>query len=105
MKSISAQEAKELLKNNEAIIVDVREPDEYLSGFIPSADLLPLSVFESAIGEFQPESDSVIFYCKAGVRSAKACQIALFFLKGRTIYNLAGGIDAWTASGFELEKI
>ena len=68
--------------------LDVREPAEYAAGFIPSAINIPISSQPEALflppDEFEdrfgftkpPASKEVVFYCKAGVRSAAAAQLA-----------------------------
>ncbi|KAF2472923.1 Rhodanese-like protein [Lindgomyces ingoldianus] len=71
-----------------AVLIDVREPSEYLSNAIPTslnipitsqpdALLLPSDEFEDRFGFQKPSvTKEVVFYCKAGVRSAAAAQIA-----------------------------
>jgi rhodanese-related sulfurtransferase len=70
------------------ILIDVREPSEYEAGAIPGAINLPISSapealclpedeFEDRFGFEKPPKDTeVVFYCKAGVRSAAAAQLA-----------------------------
>ncbi|KAH7039493.1 Rhodanese-like domain-containing protein [Macrophomina phaseolina] len=70
------------------ILIDVREPHEYAAGFIPTAFNMPIASapeglflspeeFEDKFG-FQkpPVGNEVVFYCKAGVRSSSAAQLA-----------------------------
>ena len=78
-----------LTHEQEAYLIDVREPDEVLQGSIPSSVNLPLSVlagslalnpeaFKSKFGFEQPQKDQeVVFYCRSGKRSASACDIAI----------------------------
>lgn len=68
--------------------VDVREPSEYAAGYIPSAInvpiksqpdamFLPEEEFEDRFGFSKPTADKeVVFYCKSGVRSSAAAQLA-----------------------------
>ncbi|KAF8640905.1 hypothetical protein AX17_000553 [Amanita inopinata Kibby_2008] len=69
-------------------LVDVREPDEVIQGMIPSAVNLPLSVlgdslhlsreaFKAKHGFEKPKKDEeLIFYCRSGVRSTSASDVA-----------------------------
>jgi len=99
---INADVAKELLEKGEVKLIDVREPQEWTQGRIPNATLVPLMTLLSQPREFIQE-DGVIFYCKEGIRSALACEVAAAI--GRTnIYNLEGGITAWDAKGYPVEK-
>ncbi len=100
MKNITAQEAKSLLDGNEAILIDVREPDEYMAEHIPSAQLMPLSVFTDNCRKLDCGDKKVIFHCKAGIRSNKACAIAKEFFDDNALLSLQGGIEAWKSAGF-----
>ncbi|KAF2213306.1 hypothetical protein CERZMDRAFT_4032, partial [Cercospora zeae-maydis SCOH1-5] len=74
--------------SGETILVDVREPSEYQAGYIPGAINLPIKSqpdalflpeeeFEDRFGFEKPPMDKeVVFYCKAGVRSSAAAQLA-----------------------------
>lgn len=71
------------------ILIDVREPGEFEAGAIPRAINLPIvsapealclpeDEFEDRFGFRKPPKDAeVVFYCKAGIRSAAAAQLAL----------------------------
>jgi rhodanese-related sulfurtransferase len=70
------------------MLIDVREPHEYAEGFIPTALNVPIQSqpdalflspeeFEDRFGFGKPGLDKeVVFYCKAGVRSRAAAQLA-----------------------------
>ncbi|KAI0082230.1 Rhodanese-like protein [Panus rudis PR-1116 ss-1] len=89
-KQISYEELKPRTEqpSPNAYIVDVREPDEVLQGAIPSSVNIPLSVlgnalymhhdeFKKKFGFEKPRLDQeVIFYCRSGVRSTTACDVA-----------------------------
>ena len=92
---ISQEEAKEMMDTQEVIILDVREQDEYDSGHIPGALLLPVgSIDEDTATEVIPEKDStVLVYCRSGNRS-KTASSALAELGYTNIYEF-GGISTW----------
>lgn len=71
---ITQEEAKEMMDSQEVIILDVREQDEYDSGHIPGAVLLPVgSINETTAAEVIPDKDStVLVYCRSGNRSKTA---------------------------------
>ena len=93
---ITQEEAKEMMDTQEVIILDVREQDEYDSGHIPGAVLLPLgSISEESAARVIPEKDTtVLVYCRSGSRSKKAAK-ALAELGYTGIYEF-GGIRTWT---------
>ena len=93
--SLTQEEAKEMMDAQEVIILDVREQDEYDSGHIPGAVLLPVgSIDEDTAAEVIPEKDStVLVYCRSGNRS-KTASSALAELGYTNIYEF-GGINTW----------
>ncbi|MBD9373333.1 rhodanese-like domain-containing protein [Rhizobium sp. ARZ01] len=97
--SIGASKAAEWIASGDAVLIDVREPDEFRAEHIASAASLPLSALGAQLAKLQiPAGRKVIFQCQMGGRSQKACQLA----KERgeyIIYNLEGGINGWKAAG------
>ena len=92
---ISQEEAKEMMDTQDVIILDVREQDEYDSGHIPGAVLLPVgTIDEETAAEVIPEKDStVLVYCRSGNRS-KTASSTLAELGYSNIYEF-GGINTW----------
>ena len=92
---ITQEEAKEMMDTKEVIILDVREQDEYDSGHIPGAVLLPVgTIDEDTAAAVIPEKDStVLVYCRSGNRS-KTAAAALASLGYTKIYEF-GGINTW----------
>ena len=92
---ITQEEAKEMMDAQEVILLDVREQDEYDSGHIPGAVLLPVgTIDETTAAEVIPEKDStVLVYCRSGNRS-KTASAALAELGYTAIYEF-GGINTW----------
>lgn len=98
MKNIDSRTLKAWLDNGEAVLVDVREPHEHATGVIPQAVLLPLAqVSGRAIAN--PEGKKLVMQCRSGARSWTAGEILLKEDPDLEIYNLAGGILEWAASG------
>lgn len=80
---------------NEYLLVDVRQPDEYARGHIPGSILIPLGEIQGRINELPTDRD-VVVYCRSGKRSRAA---AIFissqpYIAG-TVFNMTGGILAW----------
>lgn len=102
--SISPSEAAKMFSEQKAIIVDVREDDEWKAQHIAGAIHIPLAQVESRLGELTQYKDStVIMQCRSGKRSAKAAGTlqAAGFTK---VYNLTGGIIAWDKDGLSTSK-
>ncbi len=94
IKLLSGEEAKELVNNKEAILVDVRTKEEYDDAHIEGAKLLPLDQIMSLIEKEIPDKDTgIIVYCRSGRRSNIAAN-ALKELGYTNLYDM-GPMDAW----------
>lgn len=88
------------IKNGEAVLIDVREPDEFKSEHIPCAVSLPLAKLHDIFPDLQlPAGRKVIFQCHAGTRSGKACMAMAGLGSPDAFYSLDGGIAAWKNAG------
>jgi rhodanese-related sulfurtransferase len=100
---INVAEAKEMMTNGGAAVIDVRNPDEYQGGHVPGATLIPVNnVFQRR--EELPKDGKIIFVCAVGQRSALAAEMAAAAgLPADRLYNLEGGTDAWRKAGEPVE--
>jgi rhodanese-related sulfurtransferase len=78
-----------------ALLLDVREDDEWAAGHAPGATHLRLGL----LGADRPANDgrTVVAVCRSGARSAKAAEALRLW--GYDAVNLAGGMQAWAAAG------
>jgi len=83
------------------VLIDVREPDEYRQGHLPGAVNMPRGLLEFQLSS-QPALESrglrVVLYCKTSGRAALAA-CALHDMGYLNVQSIAGGFDAWAASG------
>lgn len=100
-KTIDAKNLKKWLDNNEAILVDVREPAEFEAERIKGSKLIPLQkVSAGALPE--TNGKKLVIHCKKGGRGGNACTKLLAEKPELEVYNLEGGIDAWKLEGFAI---
>ena len=101
---VNTLQATQMMNRDNALVLDVREPEHYAAGHILGAKNLPLAQLEQRAGEFDKyKSKPVIVICDTGSVAARA--VAL--LKGRgfsNVVNLAGGFRAWLQGGLPVEK-
>jgi rhodanese-related sulfurtransferase len=76
-------------------IIDIREPYEWRICHLVGAEHLPLSDIQTWWPGLDRD-ESIVFYCHHGRRSAAVCS-ALAAEGFRHLYNLEGGIDAWSS--------
>jgi rhodanese-related sulfurtransferase len=103
LKTITPEEAARLLREEDATLVDVREPDEHARARIPGARNLPLSRLEEAELALHA-GKPVLFHCRSGARTegnaarlaAKAGCVEAFVVEG--------GLDAWKRAGLPVAE-
>jgi len=98
-KNISVMEAKAMIESDSSLeILDVRTVQEFAQGHLKGAINVPLSDLPSRTGELE-KNRLILVYCQSGNRSAQASSILV--KAGFTdVYNMEGGIMAWTNSGY-----
>ncbi|MCR6630595.1 MAG: rhodanese-like domain-containing protein [Magnetospirillum sp.] len=90
---------KRWVEAGEAVVVDVREPDEFAAEAIPGAVNLPLSSFDPARLPPVPEGKRLVFHCRSGVRCGTAAERAVALGYEGEIFRLEGGIFGWKMVG------
>lgn len=100
---VDVNEAKEMVGADDVVVIDVRNPNEYQSGHLPGATLIPVnSIF--ARREELPKDKRILFVCAVGQRSALAAEMAAAAgLPPDHLFNLDGGTEAWKKAGEPLE--
>jgi rhodanese-related sulfurtransferase len=104
IKSLLPQEATLLINHEEAIILDVREENEYVQGHILNSIHIPLNTLSDKIARLEKyRNRPIIASCMSGNRSARACST----LKKNgfdQVHNLKGGVIAWQNANLPLTK-
>ncbi len=85
------------LRDPETLLLDVREPDEYLHGHVPGAVNLPQADLASRLHEL-PRDRRLLLICEYGMRSLRAAQF-LRQMGYERVATVAGGTAAWRAAG------
>ncbi|MGW1816204.1 rhodanese-like domain-containing protein [Streptomyces sp. NPDC002125] len=95
---ISPVQAHHMIQEGTAVLLDVREADEYRAGHAPGALHMPLSRFAAGA---EPPGDAagrgLVLICRSGRRSRDAALL----LAGRSVasVDVIGGMDEWAAQG------
>jgi len=99
---LSPQEVQARIAAGRAVLVDIRESDEFARSHVPGAMSQPLSAFESAHLTIDPGAD-VVFTCRTGMRTAGACDRLAARVEGEA-FVLDGGLDAWAKAGLPVTQ-
>jgi len=90
--------------SNGAVIVDVRETEEYAAGHVPGAKHVPRGYLESRIEAAVPDrSQHIVLYCASGNRSAYAARTLIEDLGYGQVESMVGGITLWKDRGYPVE--
>jgi rhodanese-related sulfurtransferase len=99
---LNPAEVADRIARKRAVLVDIREPDEFRRRHVPGALSRPLSAFETAHPPTASASE-VVFTCRSGMRTAAACERLARAVDGPALV-LEGGVDAWAAAGLPIDE-
>jgi len=98
---VSPKELADLVAAHQVDLVDVRNPDEWDTGHIDGARLVPLPQLQADPDVVLSKGRPIVFICAKGVRSLAAAKLADRF--GYTnLYSLEGGTKEWSREGLPL---
>ena len=101
IREVTPEEADEMRRQPGAVVLDVREADEYEQGAVPGAVFLPRGTMETSIENRIPDKDTpLIVQCAGGVRSALAVK-SLQELGYTNAVSMIGGFNRWKDEGRE----
>ncbi len=104
IKEVGTVDALQLINHKDAVVVDVREQDEYDGGHVLNAKLIPLGALKGRMDELEKYREHpILTICRSGQRS----RIAAAQLKNKGFtqaYSLSGGVVAWQKAELPLEK-
>ncbi|HEX5392490.1 MAG TPA: rhodanese-like domain-containing protein [Rhodocyclaceae bacterium] len=106
VKECAAAQMKQQLPDASLLLLDVREPEEFVRGHLPGAINIPRGMLEFAISgnsALQDLARPVVVYCKTSGRAALSA-VALQGMGFQNVVSIAGGFDAWQAAGYPVDK-
>lgn len=98
LKAIAPDAALRLMREDGAILIDIREADEHARERIPGANSMPLSALES-LALPAGATGKLLFHCKSDARTNANAQRLLAKAGAVEAYVVTGGIDGWKAAG------
>ena len=102
--AITPGEATQLINREDALVLDIREPNEFHGGHIVNALHIPLSSLMDRQADLEKHKNKpIIAVCRSGNRSGTACA-RLKKAGFENIYNLKGGMMAWQHASLPIDK-
>jgi molybdopterin/thiamine biosynthesis adenylyltransferase/rhodanese-related sulfurtransferase len=99
IREVDTAQADELRRRPGAVVLDVREPDEYEQGAIPGAVHIPRGTLESSVeNRIIDKSAPVVIHCASGVRSVFAAK-TLTDMGYEDVVSMTGGFNRWKDEG------
>ncbi|MDA9163526.1 rhodanese-like domain-containing protein [Rickettsiaceae bacterium] len=106
IKNIDANTLNQWLESNEAVLIDVREPEEFESAYIKQAKNIKLALIKyQDISLPEYAGKKIVMQCRSGFRSLLACQKIAEEQNELELYNLEGGILAWQQLGLQTQAM
>ncbi|MDH5648621.1 MAG: rhodanese-like domain-containing protein [Gammaproteobacteria bacterium] len=104
VQGVNCSHAVQLMNHQDAIVVDVSEPNEFQIGHVPGAKNLPIGSLENRLTDLEKyKAKPIIVSCRSGNRSKKG---ALMLSKHgfKPVYEMSGGMVAWQRDNLPVEK-
>ncbi len=99
--ALSPRDVAARLTQGRAILIDVREPDEFACEHVAGSISVPLSGFDQT--RLGSSSEKVIFTCRSGARTGANCDRLAARVDG-TVFVMEGGLGAWKAAGLPVTQ-
>ena len=100
---VYADEALKLWRNEDALVVDVRQPEQYQRERIKGSLLIPVLHLKARVAEL-PRDKKLLFICEDGSKSMLACELLTDAgFSSQNLFNILEGFQACKRAGFPLE--
>ena len=101
---VGLDEANNMIGQGDAVVIDVRDSNEWAAGHVAGAIHIPVDDILSRVDELPSDKD-LLFICAMGVRSGLACEMAAAMdISSDRLYNIEDGTNAWITSNYPTEK-
>lgn len=98
--TLKPKDVADLLARGQAVLLDIRDPDEFARRHVKGAQLRPLATLEADPLRIA-KGQKVVFTCRSGMRTAANCERLAAVVDGEA-FVLEGGVDGWAAAGLPL---
>jgi rhodanese-related sulfurtransferase len=103
IREVTPKDVREMrARGDSAVLLDVREPNEWNLGHLPGAMHIPRGTLETKVEAAIPRDRKVVIYCASGNRSALAADTLQQMGYGDVV-SMSGGFTGWAQSGGEVE--
>jgi rhodanese-related sulfurtransferase len=101
---VSCSDAVQLMNRQRAVVIDVREAAEFVTGHVVSSKNIPIDQLEASKQLPKNKTLPVVLVCETGASASKGA-LMLRKLGFDNAHSLAGGLNAWRTASYPLEKL
>ena len=92
-----------MIREGVVTVLDVRPPDEFAQGHVPSAVNIPLRALKERLAEINPDRE-IVAYCRSEYCVLSFEAVALLRARGFKVRRLEEGLPEWRAAGMPIKK-
>jgi ArsR family transcriptional regulator len=101
LEPVTRKQLQKLIREGAVTVLDVRPPDEFALGHLPSAVNIPLRALKDRLSEIDPERE-IVAYCRGEYCVLSFEAVALLRSRGFKVRRLEEGLPEWRAAGFPI---
>ena len=102
LKPVTRKQLQKLIREGAVTVLDVRPPDEFALGHLPSAVNIPLRALKDRLSEIEPDRD-IVAYCRGEYCVLSFEAVALLRSRGFKVRRLEEGLPEWRAAGLPIK--
>jgi|SRR5579862_252960 len=102
LEPVTRKQLQKLIRDGAVTVLDVRPPDEFALGHLPSAVNIPLRALKDRLFEISPERE-IVAYCRGEYCVLSFEAVALLRSRGFKVRRLEEGLPEWRAAGFRIK--
>ena len=102
--TVNTLEATQMMNRNDALVIDLRAPDEFANGHVLGARNIPIADLERRAADLEKHKAKPVILYSADANRASGAVATLRKAGFASVHNLAGGFGAWQQAGLPVEK-
>jgi len=102
--TVNTLEATQMMNRNDALVIDLRAPDEFAKGHVLGARNIPIADLERRAADLDKHKAKPVIVYSADANRAENADATLRKAGFASVHNLAGGFGAWQQAGLPVEK-
>jgi ArsR family transcriptional regulator len=102
LEPVTRKQLLKLIREDAVTVLDVRPPDEFALGHVPSAVNIPLRTLKERLAEINPDR-KIVAYCRGAYCVLSFEAVALLRARGFKVRRLEEGLPEWRAAGLPIK--